>query len=176
MEPKNNTIYLAELYRQTGGDTDALVNMLDVGAAIGLEKDEAGTTAEDLIISGFVELKTLSGGIGITHQGLVELNMSPTGSVVENDLQLGEGPVLNDEGRVILEALLAEVKTWIPQVQLDYQRLEECIIDIKTIEVQLLSPNPKTGIIREALRSLSKPIAASDKGGLSGKLEQLLEK
>ena len=64
-----NTTYLAELYRQTEGDTEAKVSMLDVGSAIGFEEAEARATAENLMIEGLAELKSLSGGIGITTQG-----------------------------------------------------------------------------------------------------------
>ena len=47
-----NTTYLAELYRQTEGNTDAQVSMLDVGSAVGFEEAEARATAENLMILG----------------------------------------------------------------------------------------------------------------------------
>lgn len=48
------------------------------------------------------------------------------------------------------------------------------VIDIKTIEIQLLSPNPKTAVIREILRPLSQSIEGEENQGLKGKLETLI--
>ena len=55
--------FLRQLYQMSDGDTDTAVSMYDIGAILGLEKSAAGTIAEDLIIDGYAELKTLSGGI-----------------------------------------------------------------------------------------------------------------
>ena len=71
--------YLLELYQMTTGDINAQVSMYDVGAAIGLEKNDAGKLAEDLIGDGLVAVKTLSGGIGITDLG-VEKAQSAAGA------------------------------------------------------------------------------------------------
>lgn len=174
MDDKNNinTIYLTELYRQTDGNTESRVTMSDVGAAIGLEKNEAGKTAEDLIISGFVEMKTLSGDIGITAQGLEKLGLSPANITTEKTIQLGNGPVLDAGGLQAVENLLAEIKTFIAQTQTDYTCLEECIIDIKTIETQILSPRPKVAVIREVLKSLSTAVSTMDDNDFSRKLDE----
>jgi len=172
-----NTTYLAELYKQTTGDTEAKVSMLDVGAAIGFEEAEARTTAEELMILGLAELKTLSGGIGITNQGLEELGITvtpPAGNTGNDILQLGQELALNEEGQQAIEAVITELKTELTRSKSDYQLLEENIIDIKTIEVQLLSPTPKTAIIREVLRSLAAGISPAENSELSRKLETLL--
>jgi len=168
-------MYLSELYNQTGGNTESQVTMSDVGVALGLEKNEAGTTAEELIIQGFVDLKTLSGAIGITLQGIEALGLSPVKDTAESDMQLGRGPVLDDRGRQAVEILLTKIKTRITQLQTDYAILEECIIDIRTLETQLLSPSPKVEIIREILRSISTAINTSGRSELSNELEMILE-
>jgi hypothetical protein len=175
MDGKNsiNTLYLTELYRQTDGNTESRVTMSDVGAAIGLEKNEAGKTAEDLIISGFVEMKTLSGDIGITPQGLEKLGLSSANITTENTIQLGNGLVLDAGGLQAVDDLLAEIKTFIAKTQTDYTCIEECIIDIKTIETQLLSPRPKVEIIREVLKSLSAAVSTMDNGKFSRKLDEV---
>ena len=53
--------------------------------------------------------------------------------------------------------------------------MEEIVIDMKTIEVQLLSSRPKTAIVREILRSLStllKEVEATSR--LSEKIEMVV--
>ena len=101
--------YLAELFKVTGTNLDSEASMYDVGAALGLEKNEAGALAEELIIEGWVGLKSLSGGIGISAEGLSILDVKGTepGGVVlrlDNDLILGE------DARAVLESVIEEIK------------------------------------------------------------------
>jgi hypothetical protein len=148
--------YLTELCSLTQGDIDAQVSMFDVGAAVGLQKADAGMMAEELIVQGLAELKTLSGGIGITSQGIemvrgkTENTQAPAGDA----LQLGSGLVLGDTGRRAVEKVLEDIKLALIQRNATFGQLEEIVIDIKTIETQMLSPNPKISVIREVLRSL----------------------
>jgi hypothetical protein len=148
--------YLTELCTRTQGDIGAQVSMYDVGTAIGMEKAEAGMMAEELMVEGLVELKTLSGGIGITSKG-VEMIMgkTPSAPLPSGDaLQLGNGTVLGDSGRRAVEKVLGNVRAAAVQPQTTFGQMEEIVIDIKTIETQMLSPHPKIAVIREVLRSL----------------------
>ncbi len=144
--------YLYELNTMTGSDPDVQVSMHDVGAALGLDEDTAGQMAEILFMGGYAELKTLSGGIGITAMGLDSLGLKV---VLDHDvLSLGTDPVLAGQGREVVETILAEIKTHLTSVPGSYDPLEEVVLDIKTIEVQMLSPRPKTSVVREVLRSI----------------------
>lgn len=163
-EAKN---YLLELYKMTTGNVSAQVSMFEVGAAVGLEKDAAGKIAEDLIGSGLVEVKTLSGGIGITDSGVEEAQASGGGPTAAAGLDLGTGPVLEESGREAVAILLKDIQTWISQHSTTYAQVEEMIIDIKTIEVQMLSPKPKTATIRQVLRSLHSALEAAGSSDLS---------
>jgi len=51
-------------------------------------------------------------------------------------------------------------------------QLEEMVMDIKTIEIQMLSPHPKTGIIREILKSIARCLSCD--ADLKGKLDALI--
>lgn len=146
--------YLLELHTRTGGDINAQASMYEIGENLGLEKDEAGQMAESLFIQGYAELKTLSGGIGITNQGLEALDMKPEPGPGEENLSLGTARVLEERGRESLDKILEEIKKSIFGTATSYDDLEEIIMDIKTMEAQLLSPCPKTAILREILRSL----------------------
>jgi len=48
------------------------------------------------------------------------------------------------------------------QANASYGQWEEMVIDIKTIEVQMLSPHPKTAVIREVLRSMVQCLPEKD--------------
>jgi hypothetical protein len=166
--------YLFELYTMTQGDPEAQVSMYDVGATLGLEKTDVGAMAEDLFIQGFAELKTLSGGIGITRQGLDVLEVEEVPSPDKTVLKLGTGTVLKDQEQKTVEQVLQDIKTGLAQVKQPYAQLEEMVMDIKTIEVQMLSPQPKTAIIRETLRSLHQSMAAAGPKDLTSKLNSLI--
>ena len=147
--------FLDALYTQTGGDVEAQVSMYDAGAAIGLEKNEAGALAEVLMMEGLVELKTLSGGIGITPEGLASIGvaMSPPQSSASGQ-SLGDGLIATETDLQMLHSLIDGLKKTVTSSDLDFELLEEIVFDLKTIEVQMLSPKPKLSIIREILQSL----------------------
>lgn len=177
MEPNNPKAknYLLELYQMTAGDVSVQVSMFEVGAAMGLEKTEAGKIAEDLIGDGLVEIKTLSGGIGITTQGIEQVQAAGVaGPTAATDLDLGNAPVLEERGKNSVETVLKEIKACLSQNSTAYERLEEMVIDLKTIEVQLLSPRPKTAIIREVLRSLHSSLDSTDRSDLAKKIENMI--
>jgi uncharacterized protein (DUF2267 family) len=55
-----------------------------------------------------------------------------------------------------------------------YERLEEMVIDIKTIEVQLLSTRPKTAILRAVLGSLKEALHAAGASALADDLKEMI--
>jgi predicted ArsR family transcriptional regulator len=165
--------YLEELFKLTEGKVDSTVSMFDIGAVIGLERDAARRTAEDLIAEGLVEIKTLSGAIGITPQG-IELAQSLGFAEAGAGLALGQAPLLDEPGRRALDAVLAAIKDHLAKAPTAFERLEEMVIDIKTIEVQLLSARPKTAIIRAVLASLKETLHTAGASALADDLKKML--
>jgi hypothetical protein len=174
MQLPEEQAYLYELFNQTRGDTSAQVSMYDIGTTLGLEKTAAGSTAESLFIQGLAELKTLSGGIGITDQGLEALGKTPAETDGGVEKTLGKGPVLDSADMDLVTALLVEIKTEAAPGKNSYPQLEEIVMDIKTMETQLLSPKPKTGIVREIIKSLHQTIEKSGSSDLAEKLKSIV--
>jgi hypothetical protein len=169
------TSLLMELYQKTKGDLQQTISMYDLGASLGFAKAAAGAAAEELMVEGLVELRTLSGGISITAEGLAALGIAPAAPPVApgQERKLSKGPVLDGGDRELLRQLLADLRACSGSGKTIAQ-LEEMLIDIKTLEVQLLSPAAKSAIVREVLRSLH---AALDKGGdkaMAGRLSALI--
>lgn len=147
--------FLYELHRQTDGNIENQASMHEVGANIGLEKTAAAALAEELILNDLVELKTLAGEIGITPAGLDLLAQSGRIQQTHGQVQRLSGEeVLTNEDREIIHNIIGEVQKAIATSNLDYPRLEEMVVDLKTLEVQLLSMRPKTTIVRAILASL----------------------
>jgi hypothetical protein len=156
LDELNSKSFLEELHRQTKGNMESQVSMYEVGASIGLAKGEAGSLAEGLMVAGLVELRTLSGGISITCEGLTALGISPVPVITSSDSEqrFSNGPVADKTDCELLCRLVDTIKSNLSGLKMEYQQLEEIIIDLKTIEVQLLSPSPKIAVFRELLRSL----------------------
>jgi len=151
-EEKN---FLLELHTMTGGDVAAQVSMYDVGTALGLDKSAVTALSQDLMIEDLVELKSLSGTIGITDRGLTMLEREGLiAGAGEQTVRLSKGPVIDDQDRRQIENLLADIKTGAVTSPSDYAGLEELVIDIKTMEVHLLSPRPKTAVLRALLHTI----------------------
>lgn len=155
--------FLMELHRVTAGDMSAKASMHAVGAAIGMDKVHAGKVAEELIGKGWVEVKTLSGGIGITAEGLEAAVAAGAISPAGSDPVLGSGPLLDAADRQVVTALLEQIRTAVADLRSDYPALEEMVLDIKTLEVHLLSPKAKTSVTRAVLEGLQN--ALSKAGG-----------
>jgi hypothetical protein len=147
--------FLIELCKQTQGDTARQASTVAVGAALALDKSAASKVSEELIGWGMVAVKTLSGGIGITAEGLAEARRLGGGGEALKPA-LGKEPIIDDAGRSLVERSLAKLKTQVEAVKLEYSAMEELVADVRTIEAQLISPRPKSVIIRECLVSIQR--------------------
>jgi hypothetical protein len=172
--PEMNT-FLAQLNTMTGGDPEAQVSMHEVGVALGLGEDEAGQMAETLFIGGHAELKTLSGGIGITALGLEALGIKPDASTDDAALSLSYETILNDQDKENVDTLLSEIKSVLVSGLKEYETLESVVMDIKTIEVQMLSLSPKTAVIRAVIKSIQDAFPSKDNPEIAARLSAMAD-
>ncbi|NJL59569.1 MAG: hypothetical protein HC887_07950 [Desulfobacteraceae bacterium] len=153
---ENEKKFLLELFKQSSGSTSAKISMYDVGAAVGLDKPEAKRMAEEMMAWNLIEVRTLSGGIAMTDNGLEkarEMGAAVAGS--DAGVRLGNTPVLNDTVRQAVDNLVAALKIGIAKSGSDFDMLNELIADIRTVEAQLCSSKPKTAkFIRECFHSI----------------------
>ena len=152
--------FLIQLFEQTGGDTSAQVSMYEIGEGLGLERDDSSRLAETLIGLQLAEIRTLSGGIGISADGANEVKRLMGGSVAIGDSpgKLPDQPVMDPVSCQGLEQVAGEIKNQAGNLGLDFDSLSELMADLKTIDAQLGSSRPKTAIIRECLRSIKETL------------------
>ncbi len=152
--------------------------MFEVGESIGLDRDAASKTAEELIGFGLVAVKTLSGGIGITDDGIAKaqlLGCGPGEPAGTGPASLGDGPILDDDGCQGLEQIVAVLKTQAGERSWDFDTLTELMADLKTIDAQMISSKPKTAIVRECFRSIKSILEKTgDSGDSLAQVKQLL--
>jgi hypothetical protein len=152
IEDSSRQRFLQELYNRAEGDFEIHISMYDLGRDLGFEKDEADALGQELFIEGLAEMKTLSGGMGITQKGLKALNITITPKNNPHSFRLESSPVLDEQGKKIVQELLDKIRTALDSKALPFDLMEEIVIDLKTIEVQMLSHKPKTPIIREIFK------------------------
>ena len=168
---------LLQLYQETGGDSAAQVSMYEAGAALGLDRETSSRLTEDLIGWEMVELRTLSGGVGISDRIIKEISDSGLGGVgktVSTDA-FGRHAIIDQDARQVVEQITADVKTRTGSLGLDFDLLSEIMADLKTIDSQLDSPRPKTNVVRECFRSLKTVLESAESNEIAERIGQLLK-
>jgi hypothetical protein len=172
-ETKEAALFLAELYRMGDGNPETQVSMYDVGDVLGMDRAVAGAVAEDLIVQGLAELVSLSGGISITIDGLKALSVESSADEAGQTCVLGSGLLLTETEHRAVSGIIDELRTSCFNHK-TYDQLEDIVFDVKTVEMQLFSPKPKTAVIRELLRSLAVTTNALGMGDISQKLNLMV--
>ena len=169
--------FMIRLFEETGGDSAVQVSMYDIGGLLGLDRDDASKIAEELIGSQLVEIRTLSGGIGISTDGsaMVQKLLGPPTSGVGESAKLGHESVLNSAGRQLMEQIVTELKGQTGALGLDFDALTELMADLKTIDAQMGSSRPKTAIMRECLRSVKALLNNAGGGAIYQRINAVLD-
>ena len=170
--------FLITLFEQTKGDISVQVSMYDVGDLLGMDRDSASAAAQGLMGRQLAEIRTLSGGIGISADGaaVVQDIMGPMATGRSESANLGDGPLLTSGGQQAVDQIVTELKVQTGSLGLDYDTLGELMADIKTIEAQLDSSKPKTEIIRECLRSILDVVKRTQDRKIADRVQRLVEK
>ena len=163
-----DTRFLLELYEKIQGMTAGSTSMYEIGSGMGLEKDEARQIAENLMSEGLIEIRTLSGGIAITEDGIAAAEGlgADKGNEIDAKARLTDGPILDGPGREAVEAVSAFLKVNVADLEPGFDPLAEFIADLRTVDAQLASPRPKTAVIRCCFESVREILKA--KGGETG--------
>jgi hypothetical protein len=169
--------FLIRLFEQTKGDGSIQVSMYDIGEQLELDRDSASKVAQELIGCQLAEIRTLSGGIGISADGSTRVRdfMGPLASGNSEYTKLADEPVLNSGGQQALDQVVFELKNQTGSLGLDFDTLNELMADLKTIEAQLDSSRPKTAIIRECLRSVLGVVEKAQSRQMVDRLRKLVE-
>ena len=156
--------FLIELYQQSHGDPSVQVSMYDIGTVLGLERAVAQQTAEHLIGQGLVEIRTLTGDIGISAEGIaaaVKLG-AQGGKTDQTIIRLGSAPTMDKDVCEVVSQVVAALKIQAGSLGLDFDPLTELVADLNTIAMQMTSARPKTDIIRACLKSIAAVLATTN--------------
>ena len=146
--------FLLALFEKTEDEKTGQASMYEVGDGLGMDRDASQRIAEELMADGLVEVRTLSGGIGITDGGIESVRKKGGGGGSDGP-GLGNSLVVDGENREAVEQVVAFLKVQTGSLGLSFDPLSELIADLRTIEIQMMSPCPKTDIIRACFGSVS---------------------
>ena len=169
--------FLIQLFEQTKGDVSIQVSMYDIGELLGMDRDTASGVAQELMGRQLAEIRTLSGGIGISAAGSARIqeSMGPPVSGSSEAANLGTAPVLTAGGQQTVEQVVLELKNQTGSLGLDFDALGELMADLKTMDAQLDSSRPKTAIVRECLRSILGVVEKAQNRQMVNRLRKLVE-
>lgn len=173
IDPTNRQ-FLEALYAQTGDDTASHVSMYDLGAVIGLDRDQSTAVAEELMAEGILEIRTLSGGVALSEDGQTLFSAETDAAGAVGADRLGQDAPMDDRQRALVEQLLTTLKAEVGAQALGYEALAEMMADVRSIEAQLTSPRAKTAVVRTCLEGLCALAAAQGAAQWQARLEAVL--
>jgi hypothetical protein len=143
---------LLQVFESVGGDPARSVSMFAAGAALGWDRDAASARAQDLIGIGLLEIRTLSGAVGLAADGIDAVHAVRGTADSSAATPLGIGPGLSAAEHRRTADVCAGVRAEATAARTLTPELDA---DLRTLAAQLESPHPKTAIVRECLRALA---------------------
>ena len=171
-------LFFKALFQKTDGNASRQISMYDIGHEAGLDKAAAARIAEELMTLGLIDIRTLSGGVGLTEEGCLEgqRQFTENAGISSDRISLGNQPVLSAAVRTAVEDALASIKLQLGNAAPGFDDLAELIADIRTIDAQLASPKPKTAIVRECLISMAPVLSRCSEPRLAVRVNTLLSR
>jgi hypothetical protein len=168
--------YFRSLFIKTGGDTKKQVSMHEIGNDAGLDKPASKTVAEDLMSLGLIDIRTLSGGIGLTEEGVIEAQslFSDIPGISAAGMTLGNQPIVGEKIGTVITDILTSLKPRVGKLGMAFDDLTELIADIQSLEAQMRSSRPKTAIIRECFRSMLSTLTRSSETETPSRIKSFL--
>jgi hypothetical protein len=168
--------FLLQLFKVSNGDSSAKVSMYEIGEALEMDRGQANFITTELVGFDYVEIRTLSGGIGITEQGIdAARNLGAEGGKQDDIPRLGKESILSELNKNACDIIVANIKSKASKLSLNFDAMAEIMADLKTIDAQLSSPKPKTIIIRESFRSVQTVLKTAGDKEIAARIQELIE-
>lgn len=143
----------------TAVDADAgqQVSMYDIGDKLGLEKDASQSVAQDLMAEGVAEVRTLSGAIGLTAEGITKagaLGGNQPKSAALLDIRVDADGLLDETGCQAIAEFQHRLSEAMAESDLKGNAWQVAITNLKVVDLCLTSPQPCWSIMRESYLSM----------------------
>lgn len=184
--------FLYRLYKLTGGDVFKQFDMYQTGKELGFDKDLTDKIVQYLKEEGLIKFLAMGGIIGITHQGIREVeealsksdtptehfplaNIISIGQMINSQIQQASTESIQiasfngDKGKKLMEfiQLLEESKD---KLDLEPQQKSDLQSEVQTIKAQMSSSKPKDKVITECLNSIKRILEGAAANILTSRL------
>lgn len=168
--------FLISLHELAQGDPHAAVDMYQVGFDLDLDREQARRIGEELIGFGYLEVRSLSGAVGLTPKGLQTAGAAYPGLAGSGarEMEVIRVPDLSAEIKILTGDQVGGLTGLLDSVEPALRSPEtpaEALADLISLRAQLASPQPKAGIVAEALVSLYRFIG----DGVKAECRKLIE-
>lgn len=188
--------FIHKLYEASAGDEHYIVNEQDIGKVLNLPEKEIPKVSQYLVGEGLIKYRALGGFIAITHEGVIEVENAlsepdkpshyfPPVNIINihhmEGSQIQQGTIgsiqqgtFSIENEKQLSEFIKLLKTKLHELEISRVDKSEIEADVLTIEAQIKSSRPKTGIIRESLKSIKRILEGASSGVIATGLLKLL--
>ncbi len=139
--------FLVELGRRVNGDLAQNVDMWTVGQDLDLDRGDTESTATQLMGQGYLEVRTLSGAVGLTAAGVERLaslaDVPPAGA--------GTGPSWPD--------IVARLEAAGRDLGFQGAAQSDFLADLGCLKLQLAKDRPLPGVLAACAESLRQALA-----------------
>lgn len=168
--------FIMALHAQTAAGGPQQASMYTVGESLGMDRQEAQRAGEALIGMGLVEVRTLSGDIGLSDEGAALCESQTDSDLGPGNTAkgLGDAPIMTDADRSVTEIMVGQLKYLAGDKSWAFDVLTDLMADLKTIDAQLLSSRPKTAIIKECFRSVQSLLTDAGHADVAEEIRRIL--
>jgi len=139
--------FLAELGRRVNGDPAQNVDMWAVGQDLNLDRGDTESTATQLMGQGYLEVRTLSGAVGLTAAG------------VERLASLADMPPARDDSGPSWPEIVARLEAAGRDLGLVAAARSDFLADVGCLKLQLAKERPLPGVLAACAESLRQALA-----------------
>ncbi|MBU0515776.1 MAG: hypothetical protein KJ621_13490 [Proteobacteria bacterium] len=150
--------FLAELGRRVNGDPARNVDMWAVGEGLNLDRGDTESTATRLMGQGYLEVRTLSGAVGLTAAGVERLTSLAAVSPAKDDT----GPSWPE--------VVARLEAAGRDLGFEATARSDFLADLGCLKLQLAKDRPHPGVLSACAESLRQALAPFE-----GQTDELLD-
>lgn len=173
---KERLTFLKRLWEITGSDKFKWVNAFEIGKEFGFDREHTKIICDYLVDEYLAEWRGMGGSIGITHDGIKEMESAITkpdeetshflpfnvimvgsmnnSSITQGNVQSTVTTIITQNEIEKIKEIMDRIESIINKVSLDANQKADIYANLDTVKAQCKASTPKKEIILSALRTI----------------------